>query len=279
MRRNLVKKSVDTSSEKKNRDTIIRSIAVEEGVLDKLRVAQTEVAFEVDQLESKKEISRGELDVLESHIKEKESLLASLQEDIISAQSEVSGLKDEKEKLLSEIEEVKASLKKIQDDYNTESVRIGDVREKEALLHKQNIDTLVSIIADLEAKVDVLTKSESQISSDIDSKQKEQSSLDVSLAHRIEELARINRDLATSQTASLKAEREYKDIEIKIANIQTEMLEKDNAIKAKNEELSEREKEVENKRKELLSVMLREKKLQEREGAVKDLFDLAGIKV
>ena len=278
MRRNLIKKSADTSADKKNRDTLIQSIAVEERVLDDILIKFTDTAFEVCVLENKKKEVERDLDILEVHVTKEQYVFLSLKEEVISLQSTVSGLKDEKEKLTTEIESEKASLKKTQDDYNKESVRINYIRDKENLLYKQNIDTLVSIVANLEAKVEVLSKSESQISQEISSKQKEQSSLDVSLAHRIEELARINCDLTTSQTASLRAEREYKDIETKISNIQSEMIEKDNAIKAKNEELTAREEEVDKKRKELLAVMLREKKISEREIAVKDLFDMAGIK-
>ena len=95
----------------------------------------------------------------------------------------------------------------------------------------------------------------------------------------MQELTRIKSEFSSSHLLKKQSEKELSDINSKIESLKSEIIEKDKVVFLKNEELRRREEEIELKRKELVGVMLREKTVLEREGAMRDLFDMAGLNI
>lgn len=279
MRRIREKKAVDKSADKKKRDALIHSIAIEEQALTLFGEQKNRAKKEISEIEKEKETAREQADFYKNSAARYENEYKELVEKVIPLQSEVAGLNDRIGRLIKEELSIRMSLRGLQEEYARTKAKFNEEEIADTKKQSDRKFYLEQEIISLEAKVKVLTKSSEEVAKDVADKSREKVSLDSSLARRMEELAKINLNLAQSRTESEKAEKELIEVGKKIKSLQNDIAEKDMEISKKNDEVTAREQEVEKKREELVALMQRSKKIDEKAQAVKDLFQMAGLNV
>lgn len=279
MRRIREKKAVDKSADKKKRDALIHSIAIEEQALTLFGEQKNRAKKEISEIEKEKETAREQADFYKNSAARYENEYNDVVLKLIPLQSEIGSLESRLGKLIKEEVAIRMSLREMQEGYGKERARLDSERIKEEKGYEKRKAELEQEIISLEAKIKVLTKSSEEVAKDVADKSREKVSLDSSLGRRMEELAQINLNLAQSRTESERAEKELAEVGNRIKSLKNDIAAKDVEISKKNDEVTAREQEVEKKREELVALMQRSKKIDEKAQAVKDLFQMAGLNV
>lgn len=279
MRRSAFLKEVSKSSEKKQCDLLIKAIAIEQTVLTDLNKINAETSMKADRMKDECTIIEDELLKKQNAVVDTTKEIDELEIRLRELQSQVYDLEGSVETLAQKRNEIQVLLVLEQESSTKEMSRLLEVGARAVAVLQAKKESLISDITDLESRVMVLIKSESAILESIRSRGIEQKNLDSAIVHRMQELTRIKSEFSSSHLLKKQSEKELSDINSKIESLKSEIIEKDKVVFLKNEELRRREEEIELKRKELVGVMLREKTVLEREGAMRDLFDMAGLNI
>lgn len=279
MRRTATKKGVDKSKEKERQQILMQSIAIEQSNLTALGNAKEELVSEISSLCEQRDKVLEEIGLYKVKADEGNAYLEKLQAEIISGQSEVAELSSEVFGLGKKKEEITRACSVFVENATKENTAIIaslnssviSLEEKKVLLERE--------IAEKEARVAVLSKSENVISEEIANKTREKISVDASIEHRMAELAQINLNLASSNTQAVRAKKELDDVASKVVRMKEEIASFDKQIQEKTAEIETQEAEVDKKREQLVGLVMREKKLAEKSGAIRDLFKMAGINI
>ncbi len=279
MRRIIANKIVDKSTEKKQRDALIDSIAVEKQVLGTL---SDEIGESTDRVESlNKEINAlvSKIETYQKDINLYEKKNDKLVGEIIDSQNKLQGLDEIKKELERDLLLLRTEFNTEQLKFNKERAEFKRISERDVLESEIKKGSIRREIDSLDTRYKVLTKCVDDISKDITNKEQQCKGLDVSIAHRMKELAQINKDLSGSKSQAERASLEFSKIDSKIRELQKEIDLKDKEVREKTEEIKNKENEVEKKREELVAVMMRSRKIDEKAEAIKELFGKAGLKV
>lgn len=279
MRRILKEKVVDKSTEKKKRDALIQSIAVEETVKARVLDEVKQKKDELKSFEKSEAKAREQVDFWEKAAKDAERVFKELEARVVPLHSRVEEVETRLGKLLKEEVDVRQSLRFEQAKFTDEIIRLHsdfDIEERR-LTHE--IEVLERQKADQEARLMVLSRSGDMISQDLATKEREQKAMDVSLTNRMRELATINMNLAQTKSETERAKRELDAVDGKLEMLRAELYAKDKEIVAKTEEISYQEQAVISRREQLVALSAKEKRIQDLIPAIEALYERAGLKV
>jgi chromosome segregation ATPase len=265
--------------EKKKQEEIVQAIAVDEGVLhackleiqktenvlQKLKVEEATLKDNIKDLKQKHKSALTDCEKVANDIK-------TLQSALVALEQRMRTLKSDEEIVVKNINDEQRKFNEVTQQHSKTTI---ELQEAHLSKKKEYEDEIFA----LEEQRSLLVKIIEQISKDIEDKKREQLSIDATLLVRVEELAKLNSNLDTTKSASVRAANKLKEIDDKILSLESEIKLKDKEIEEKNSEIIAREKDVENRRNELVALMGREKKIDEKAQAVKDLFQLAGLNI
>lgn len=279
MRRIFKSKEVDKSKEKEKKDRLVHAIAIEQTVNTSLVEQNKELASAVASIAKEREEVLADIDSIKEKKRKHADDEAVAKARAIRAQAEA----DEKERLARElaknVDDLRDSIRSMRDAITSEQEVISDVRRRESEEYTKHISHLRSQVADLEARVTVLSKSERDISDSISNKKLEIQGVEKSLEFRLQELARVNMTVDNTLTEYEKAREEYELFGHKLEGIRAEFARVDKEVSEKVDEVRKKEAEVLAMREQLVALVMREKKLDEKSNFIKDLFAKAGIDV
>lgn len=279
MRRILKEKVVDKSTEKKKRDALIQSIAVEETVKARVLDEVKQKKDELKSFEKSEAKAREQVEFWKKAAKDAERVFKALEARVVPLHSRVEEVETRLGKLLKEEVDVRQSLRFEQAKFTDEIIRLHsdfDIEERR-LTHE--IEVLERQKADQEARLMVLSRSGDMISQDLATKEREQKAMDVSLTNRMRELATINMNLAQTKSETERAKRELDAVDGKLEMLRAELYAKDKEIVAKTEEISYQEQAVISRREQLVALSAKEKRIQDLIPAIEALYERAGLKV
>lgn len=279
MRRQIIEKTKDESSEKQKRNALVHSIAVESQILGDLK--EEAIDFEDRIIEATQVIKEKEDEVvsLTTKIAELSAELTGKESSLRSLLAEVSEREVVIAKLIKEEMQISMSLRAVQQEFNDEMARIGSKITVASCELSRIVKETDACTKEKDETLATLSSVENQLTHSIADKKREIESLDGSIAKRVAELAYINKNIAENKTAEDKARQELIKVDSKIEEVKGELAVYDKQLSDKNTELTERENDVNKKREELVSLVMKEKKINEKEVAIRELFKKAGIDV
>lgn len=278
-RREIKTQVADKSVEKKKRDELVASIAVETGVRDGLKKeieslnAEYKKAKEdMAELEVKVEFWKKATVDAERIFKEWESKAKEMHSSISEAEVRIAALnKDENI--------AKNNLSRMQVESAGEMAQIHNQVEAE----KKRIDaTFVSLMGEssqLEQRVEVLKKTENSIIDEITNKRVEVKSLDEDIVKAKSTLSQVNMDIEGARRAYRAAQNEITRIDTQLTAVKAELTQKDIEIAKKTTDLTAAETEVTTKKEQLLALAAKEKRVQDLIPAVRELYRAAGLSI
>lgn len=277
--RRIKAKEIDKSKEKQKRDVLVRSIAVEQSVKTSLASEIKELEKLVKDLRAEVKDEVGRVATSKENTKKYKNAEVEAFDSMSVAQVKVIEHETKVKELQSTIQSLEGSISDMRNAYMNEHVIAVAVRSRENEEHARHITNLHSQIVSMEDKVGVLKKIENDITRSIEDRKLEQTGLEHTLQFRLQELSRVNMSVDTTKSEQERAREEYELWGKRLESIKSEFSKIDNEVLAKTEEVKTKETEVENAREKLVALIMREKKLDERSGFIKDLFEKAGIEI
>lgn len=131
----------------------------------------------------------------------------------------------------------------------------------------------------MESRVATLIRLESDITQSIHDKKLEQTGLEHTLQFRLQELSRVNVVVDSTKSEYERTKEEYEIWGRRLDEIKTRFNKVDKEVENKTLEVKKKEQEVENMREQLVALMSREKKIDEKASVIRDLFERAGLNV
>lgn len=263
--------------EKKKREAIMRSIAIEETVITEKKKEKELLLKEIADLEVIAGTIAIENDVADTELSKKKDELFALKSEVEAKTREVDSLEKKVAFLAQKLELTETEIQRIKashvKDHNDIKHRIEKAKEQEAL----TIANINGEINFLKEKVAALTITEAALIQSIDTMTREKANLDHAISSRMAELAHINKNLAGSSLQREKAEKYLKEIDERLATAKETLLMQDRLVVAKSEEVVKKEAEVEAKRLELVGLVLREKRVDEKALQIRQMFERAGL--
>lgn len=272
-------KKADKSKEAKKREDLLRSINVgkqeSKQISDKIKSLKQEIT----DLKNKQKEAKEEYDYWRDLSFKQEDIFKSLVNDSIPLQSKKATLEIRVQELETKKKDLLEDLKVAQKNTEKELLRLDKVKnERHKTLHEEVV-SLEKEIARKQSELYSISKSEQDITLDIANKKREKIAMDSSLAKRKKELADTNARLAESKTETEYAEKKRKELEEELRNAQDRLSAYDKEIEERVANINKTEAEVESKRKQIVSLVKREERLNELVPAIKDLYAKAGIKI
>lgn len=279
MRRIKREGKIDASVEKKKRNEILQSINAAKKEKETVDKNRKDIEVGIVTLTQIHEAKKSEVSVIGRQIDTLETKKAELESEIRPLESELDTLKQKISKEKYNLSELEKKVSEKGASITKELQLLDDTYHNRIEFTKKTVKSLNDQIAEKEARIAVLTHSEEQIASTLVSKEHEKKSLDVSLAHRMKELAQINKDLARTEEETENAEREMKKLTQNVDSKKRELEQFDKEIAAQTEKVQKAEKDAEEKRKQIVALVKREERLNELIPAVRGLYEKAGIKI
>lgn len=279
MRRILKEKTVDKSAEKKKRDILIDSIATEQRTKD---VILSEIKSLKDEMRAQRKMTEDAQEKAEFWKKasvDAERVFKELEAKVVPLHSKIEEAENRLGKLLKEEVDLRQSYRFQQANFADQTIKLRADFDYEERRLSHEIELLERQKADQEARLMVLSRSGDLIAQDLATKEREQTAMDVSLANRMKELATINMNLAQTKSESERAKRELDLVDGRLATLKAELSAKDKEISEKVEEVRMQEEAVHARREQLVSLSVKEKRIQELIPAIEALYERAGLKI
>lgn len=278
-RREIKTQVADKSAEKKKRDELIASIAVETGVRDDLK---KEIAVLTDEYAAVKE----DLEKLEVKVDFWKKATADAERVFIEWETKAKAMHQAiadaeiRIKELNKEENIaKTNLSRMQVESAGEMAQIHNQVEAE----KQRIDaSFVALMQEntqLEQRVTVLKSTENSIIDEITVKRAEVINLDGAITKGKSILSQINMDIESARAAYRQSQKQITTIDVQLDALKAELTIKDKEIADKTAALQVQENEMSQKREQLLALAVRENRINELAPAIEELYRKAGLSV
>lgn len=279
MRRILKEKTVDKSAEKKKRDDLIHSIAVEQTVKTRVEDEVKQKQNELKSMEKAEAKAREQVSFWENAARDAERVFKELEAKVVPLHSRVAEVEARLARLLKDEVDMRQSFRLEQANLTDQIIKMRADFDFEERRLAHEIEILERQKADQEARLMVLSRSGDMIAQDLATKEREQKAMDVSLTNRMKELATINMNLAQTKSEAERAKKELDLVDGRLATLKAELSAKDKEISEKVEEVRKQEEAVHARREQLVSLSVKEKRIQELIPAIEALYERAGLKI
>lgn len=279
MRRILKNLPVDKTTEKKKRDALIESIAVEQTTKARIQEEIDEKKAEIKTLEKNETKAREQVEFWKKAAADAERVFKELEAKVGPLYTRVEEMEARLGTLLKEEVEVRQSIRAKQTELMDNLISLREDFDEEERRLNNEIALIERKKADQEARLMVLSRSGDLIADELAKKESEKQAIDESLTNRMKELTTINMNLTQTKNETERAKKELDNIDSKLSALRIELAEKDKKIIEKTEEIQKQEAVVLNLREQLVQLSAKEKRIQELIPAIEELYNRAGLKV
>lgn len=279
MRRIIREKKITKSKEKELQKNILRSVNEEKQNRDKVKKETKNLTENLEKKERDYLLITNQINELKKAQAKGEEKRDKLHEEILTLEEKRDLLKLDIDGLEKDVHSAKIKLSLARGETEKEITRLDNLKnERHSSLNKEVV-ALEKTIAEKQAKIDILTINEEKIGATIEQRGREKIAMDASIARRMQELAQINYDIATTQEQSKRAKDELNRMNERLARVEKELTDFDKEIEKREKQVAKAEKQALEKRNEVIALVKREQRLNELIPAVRDLYAKAGIKI
>lgn len=278
-RREIKTQGADKSAEKKKRDELIASIAVETGVRDDLKKEIKALSEEYAKAKEEMTAFEAKVDFWKKATADAERVFLEWETKAKAMHQAIADAEIRIKELNREESIAKANLSRVQVESAGEMAQIHNQVEAEKQRIDANFVVLMNENTQLEQRVNVLKSTENSIIDEITEKRKEVILLDEMLTKRKSILSQINMDIESARAAYRESRKEITTLDVQLDALKAELTVKDKEIADKKTALELQEGEMNQKKEQLVALAVRENRINELAPAIEELYRKAGLSV
>ncbi len=270
---------VDKSAEKKKRDELIASIAVETGVRDDLKKEIKALSEEYAKAKEEMTAFEAKIDFWKKATADAERVFLEWETKAKAMHQAIADAEIRIKELNREESTAKANLSRVQVESAGEMAQIHNQVEAEKQRIDANFVVLMNENTQLEQRVNVLKSTENSIIDEITTKRAEVINLDGAITKGKSILSQINMDIESARAAYRQSQKQITTIDVQLDALKAELTIKDKEIADKTAALQVQENEMNQKKEQLVALAVRENRINELAPAIEELYRKAGLSV